>query len=66
VAGFYWLAGVKNGSAHFFAPSSAPFVCITKLGRFSKPGSSRIFLEGTCYHRLLYPERGFNLEPDPM
>jgi hypothetical protein len=43
VAGFYWLAGVGNGSAHLFAPSSAPFVCITKPGRFSKSGLPRIF-----------------------
>jgi nitrate/TMAO reductase-like tetraheme cytochrome c subunit len=37
VAGFYWLAGVGNESAHLFARSSAPFVCITK------PGSPGIF-----------------------
>jgi hypothetical protein len=43
VAGFYWLAGVGNGSAHLFAPSSAPFICITKPGRFSKLGSPGIF-----------------------
>jgi hypothetical protein len=43
VAGFYWLAGVGTGSAHLFASSSAPFVCITKPGRFSKPGSPAIF-----------------------
>jgi hypothetical protein len=42
VASFYWLAGVGNGSAHLFAPSSAPFVCITKPGRFSKRGSPGI------------------------
>jgi hypothetical protein len=43
VVGFYWLAGVGNGFAHLFAPSSAPFVCITKPGRFSTPGSPKIF-----------------------
>jgi hypothetical protein len=43
MAGFYWLAEVGNGFAHLFAPSSAPFVCITKPGRFSKPGSPGIF-----------------------
>jgi hypothetical protein len=43
VAGFYWLAGVGNGSAHLLAPSSAFFVCITKPGRFSKSGSPGIF-----------------------
>jgi hypothetical protein len=43
VVGFYWLVGVGNGSAHLFAPSSAPFNCITKLGRFFKPGSPAIF-----------------------
>jgi hypothetical protein len=36
-------SGVGNGSAHLFAPNSVPFVCITKPGRFSKPGSPRIF-----------------------
>jgi hypothetical protein len=43
VAGFYWFAGVGNGSVHLFTPSSVPFVCITKPGRFSKPGSPGIF-----------------------
>jgi hypothetical protein len=43
VVDFYWLAAVGNGSAHLFSPSSAPFVCITKPGRFSKPGSPGIF-----------------------
>jgi hypothetical protein len=43
VAGFYWLMGVGNGSAHLFAPRSEPFVYITKPGRFSKLGSPGIF-----------------------
>jgi hypothetical protein len=43
VAAFYWLAGVENGSAHLFTPSSAHFVYITKPGRFAKPGSPGIF-----------------------